>query len=92
VHHALPATHALSYPVQVLAGAKSEFKLDVTQEVKALPLKTSRPSLIAAMRHSDVSYELSVSFLAFDVSLGAQPILPNALFSGLKEHPEAIVQ
>jgi len=38
-HHALSTAHVLGYPFQVLARAKSEFKLDMIQEVKSVTVK-----------------------------------------------------
>jgi hypothetical protein len=39
-HHALSAAHVLGYPFQVLARAKSEFKLNMIQEVKSVTVKS----------------------------------------------------
>jgi hypothetical protein len=38
-HHVLPAAHVLGYPFQVLTRAKSEFKLNMLQEVKSVTVK-----------------------------------------------------
>jgi hypothetical protein len=38
-HHALSAACTLGYPFQVLARAKSEFKLNMIQEVKSVTVK-----------------------------------------------------
>jgi len=39
-HHALSAAHVLGYPFQVLGRAKSEFKLNMIQEVKSVTVKS----------------------------------------------------
>jgi hypothetical protein len=39
-HHALSTAHMLGYPFQVLTWAKSEFKLNVLQEVKSIAVKS----------------------------------------------------
>ena len=38
-HHALSAAYVLGYPFQVLTRAKSEFKLNMIQEVKSVTVK-----------------------------------------------------
>jgi hypothetical protein len=38
-HHALSTAHVLGYPFQVLTRAKSEFKLNMIQEVKSVTVK-----------------------------------------------------
>jgi hypothetical protein len=38
-HHALSTAHVLGYPFQVLTRAKSEFKLNMIQEVKSVSVK-----------------------------------------------------
>jgi hypothetical protein len=38
-HHALSTAHVLGYPFQVLTPAKSEFKLNMIQEVKSVTAK-----------------------------------------------------
>jgi hypothetical protein len=38
-HHALSTSYILGYPFQVLTWAKSEFKLNMLQEVKSVAVK-----------------------------------------------------
>ena len=38
-HHALSTAHILGYPFQVLTRAKSEFKLNMIQEVKSVTVE-----------------------------------------------------
>ena len=38
-HHAISTAHVLGYPFQVLTRAKSEFKLNMIQEVKSVTVK-----------------------------------------------------
>jgi hypothetical protein len=41
-HHALSPAHVLGYPFQVLARAKSEFKLNMIQKVKSVTVKNGK--------------------------------------------------
>jgi hypothetical protein len=43
-HHALSTAHVLGYPFQVLTRAKSEFKLNMIQEVKSVTVKNVKTS------------------------------------------------